>query len=137
MKAGSVGAAGATGVFDFGGLPFSHYQVQWNAMSITIPSQPFLIEDEQNIDLFPVPSELTVAQTAEFLRTTERHVNDMLDAGKFKFRQEDGERLVLWSSLVAHVQWRERGRAWLAEEARENQELGLYDMDPYMVPYDD
>jgi hypothetical protein len=106
-------------------------------MSIVIPSHPFLVEDGQNIDLFPAPSELTVVQTAEFLRTTERHVNDMLDAGYFEFRRESGGRLVLWSSLVEYEQMRKARRAWLDEEARENQELGLYDMEPYMEPYDD
>jgi hypothetical protein len=100
-------------------------------MSITIPSHTFLAEVGENIDLFPAPSELTVVQTAEFLRTTERHVNDMLDAGYFEFRRESGERLVLWSSLIEYVQMRKRRRAWLAEMVRENQEMGLYDMEPY------
>jgi hypothetical protein len=95
-------------------------------MTLTITS-PFLAEAGQDIDLFPAPSELTFAQAMKFLRMSERRLNDMLDAGHFVFRLENGERLVQMDSLIEFEQERERGHAALDEMVRWNQEMGLYD----------
>ena len=97
-------------------------------MSLAItPSSPFLTTGEQDVGLFPTASEYTVAQAAKFLRTSEHHLNDLLDAGRIVFRQEGGERMVQWNSLLEFEQWRERGHAALDEMVRMNQEMGLYD----------
>jgi len=97
-------------------------------MTLTItPSPPFPATDEQHFALFPAVPECTVAQAAEFLRTTERHLNDLLNAKRIAFRQYNGERLVQWNSLLEFEQWRQRGHAALDEMVRMNQEMGLYD----------
>ena len=97
-------------------------------MSFTLsPSRPFPVTDGRSIGLFPAPSECTVAQAAEFLRTSERHVNDLLNAGKIAFRREADGRMVQWNSLLDFEQWREQGHAAVDEMVRLNQEMGLYD----------
>ena len=95
-------------------------------MSLTALSHPVL-PDGQDVALFPVSSELTVAQAAEFLCTTERHLNDLLSAGRIAFRLENGKRLVQGGSLLEFEQWRERGHATVDQMMRWNQEMGLYD----------
>jgi hypothetical protein len=77
-------------------------------MTLTIPSTSFLAADGQDVDVFPAPSELTVAQAMKFLRMSERHVNDLLDAGYFVYRQENGERLVQLDSLMEFEREQER-----------------------------
>ena len=74
-----------------------------------------------------VQTEYTVSQAASFLRTSERHLNDLLESGRIAFRQENGKRLVQRNSMLDYEQWRERGHAWLDEMVRMNQEMGLYD----------
>ena len=83
-------------------------------MTLTaIPSTTFLATDGQDSPLFAAMSELTVAQAAEFLRTSERHLNDLLDAGQIVSRHDGGLRMVQWDSLLKFEQWRERGHAVL------------------------
>ena len=72
-------------------------------MSLTALSHPVLT-DGQDIALIPVSAELTVVQAAEFLRTTERHLNDLLNAGHIAFRLENGKRLVQGDSLLEFEQ---------------------------------
>ena len=91
------------------------------------PSQPFLATVGQDVDLLSASTEYTVAQAAKFLRMSERHVNDLLDAGYFVFRQENGLRLIRQDSLLAFEEERERGHAALNRMIRWNQEMGLYD----------
>ena len=52
------------------------------------------------IERFIIPTELTIEVTARFLQMSEHHVNDLLDAGRIEFRQDNGERLVQWESLL-------------------------------------
>jgi hypothetical protein len=93
----------------------------------TLPHS-FLATGGQDIDLFPVSSsDLTVAQAAKHLQTSEKHLNRLLDAGQLTFRLENGERLISLSRLLEYEQMRERRRAWLDEQVRENQEMGFYD----------
>jgi len=94
-------------------------------MSFTALSH-YALTDGQDVALFPVSAELTVAQAAEFLRTTERHLNDLLNAGRIAFRLENGKRLVQGDSLLEFEQWRERGHATVDQMMRWNQEMGLY-----------
>ena len=95
-------------------------------MSLTsIPSYP--VTDNRSFDLFPQPSELTVAQAAEFLDGAEGLVDELLNAGLIVFRLKNGERLVQWDSLLDYVQEEDRKNATLNEMVRMDQEMGLYD----------
>jgi hypothetical protein len=96
-------------------------------MTLTLPSHSFLTEAGQNVDLFPVSSDLTVAQAAVLLDMSEACVNDLLNIGAFEFRLKNGERLLLREPLLEYKEWSESTGAWLAEETRWNQEMGLYD----------
>jgi hypothetical protein len=97
------------------------------SMTLTLPSHSFLTETGQNVDLYPVSSDLTVAQAAALLDMSEACVNDLLNIGVLEFRRESGERLLLRDPLLAYKERCERIEAWLAEESRWNQEMGLYD----------
>ena len=97
-------------------------------MSLTTASHhAFPAIDGQEMDTFPMVSELTVAQAARFLDVSEGYVNEMLNAGRVIFRQESGERLIDWDNLQHYRQDREHRRAALDEMVRMNQEMGLYD----------
>jgi len=92
----------------------------------TTPVSPFLATDG-SAGMVYAPTECTVAQAAEFLRISECRLNDLLDAGRIAFRQENDVRLVQWSNLREYKQKRALRRAWLEETVRMNQEMGLYD----------
>ena len=72
-------------------------------------------------------AELTVAQVAAYLRTTEKHVNRLLDLGDIVFRREDDERLVSLPDLLKFEEERKRGHAALDRMMLDNIEMGLYD----------
>ena len=91
------------------------------------PTSVFPTTTEQDVTMFPAVSECSVAQAAEFLDISERHLNDLLDNNFIASRQENGERLVQWNSMLDFEQKEARRLAWLAEEAQWNQEMGLYD----------
>jgi hypothetical protein len=96
------------------------------SITATLPHS-FLATGGQDIDLFPVSSsDLTVAEAADFLQTSLKHLNRLLDLGRISFRLENGERLISQSSLSEYVHERGRRHAVLDEMVRENQELGLY-----------
>jgi len=96
-------------------------------MSVTTTSlSPFLATDG-SAGIVYAPTECTVAQAAEFLRTSERHLNDLLDAWRIAFRQEGGERMVQWSSLRDFEHNRERKHAAVDRIVRMSEEMGLYD----------
>jgi len=96
-------------------------------MTFIAPHTAAATLDGLTIERFTPPTELTIEQTARFLRMSERHVNDLLDAGEIASRQENGKRLVLWESLLTFELERERLGAALNEMVRMNQEMGLYD----------
>jgi len=97
-------------------------------MSLTVtPPTSFLTTDSQNIGLFPMPSELTVAQAARFLDGSEGLVNELLDDGLITFRLENGERLVQWNRLLEYAQEEKRSNAAAASLFRFFQEMGLSD----------
>ena len=95
-------------------------------MSFTALSHSIL-PDGQDVALFPTPSELTVAQAAGMLRMSERHMNDLLNAGYMAFRLENGERMVQLNSMLEYEQEQERRHAAFDEFVHMNQEMGLYD----------
>ena len=97
-------------------------------MSLTaVPLPTFPAINGQNTDVLPVMSECTVAQAATLLDMSEHRLNNLLDAGRIAFRQENGERLVERNSLLDYEQRRIHRSAALDEMVRVNQEMGLYD----------
>ena len=81
------------------------------------------------VDLYPVSSELTVAQAAKRLRMSENHLSDLLDAEYIPFLLKNGERLILQDSLLNYAQERERGHAALDELFRKFREAGMSEDD--------
>ena len=97
-------------------------------MSLAItPSSPFLTADEQNVGLFPPPSELTVAQAAKLIDASEGYINELLQTGRVVFRQENGVRLIRQDNLLQYEQDRDRRHAKLDELFRLFEEMGLSD----------
>ena len=92
-----------------------------------MPSRSFLTTNGQDIELFPILSELTVSQAATYLDGSEGLINELLDAGLITFRLENGERLVQRNSLLNYAQ-EERCKLAAANELfRTFQEAGLSD----------
>jgi len=87
----------------------------------------FLKTHTQTIDLFPMPSELTVAQAAALLDMSEAAVNDMLKIGILEYRQDGGQRLIDRDKLLEYKEECEYKRAGVIEIMRLDQEMGLYD----------
>ena len=81
----------------------------------------------QDVDLFPMPSELTVAQAARILDMSEACLDEYLDDRIIEFRRENDKRLVQWDSLMKFYQKRKWMEEGLNEIARMSQEMGLYD----------
>ena len=96
-------------------------------MSLTAPLSSVLSTGALDIGIVSTMSECTVAQAAEFLNMSERHLNNLLNAGYIAFRQENGERLVLLDSMLEYEQEIERRHESLNRMIRWNQEMGLYD----------
>ena len=95
-------------------------------MSLAITPSPFLATDE-NVNLFPVPSECTVAQAAEFLDMSEACVTELLRDQIIISRLANGERLIQRDSLLEYGMEYREGLEALAEIAQMSQEMGLYD----------
>ncbi|MCL2304798.1 MAG: hypothetical protein FWC43_05585 [Planctomycetaceae bacterium] len=97
-------------------------------MTLTVTStSPFLMTEGQEMNLFPVSSEVTLSQAARFLKMSEKHLNNLLDIERITFREENGKRMILRNSLLEYERKREKTRICLDEMVRENQELGFYD----------
>ena len=92
-----------------------------------ISPSSFLMTDGQDVDLFPMPSEVTVAQAAKILDGPELFVNELLDDNRIAYRQENGERFVQLDSLLHYAEEEARSDASFAEMVRWDQEMGLYD----------
>jgi hypothetical protein len=108
-------------------VAFFYKQNTITSMTLTLPSHSFLTEAGQSVDMFPVSSDLTVAQAAALLDMSEACVNELLDNDILKFRQESGERLLLRTPLLAYKERCEFRSVGLAEMVRWDQEMGLYD----------
>ena len=97
-------------------------------MTLTVaPTSVFSTTTGQDVDIFPMVSECTVAQAAAFLDVTEGYINEVLDDNLIKHRSECGRCLIDCNELLEYKRERERGRAVLDEMARWDQEMGLYD----------
>jgi len=97
-------------------------------MTATIaPPRPFSVADRHDLDMFPVLSECTVAQAAQFLGNSEGYVEELLKDKTISFRTENGERFVQWDSLSAFERRRTWMRAGVDEIVRLSEEMGLYD----------
>ena len=94
-------------------------------MTLLSPS-PYLT-DAQDIAVFALPSELTVAQAAKILDTSEACLNQLLDIGAYEFRQDGDQRFIERDYLMERAQQRARRRMGLREMVQMNQEMGLYD----------
>jgi len=97
-------------------------------MSLTAPLHSILT-DGLDVGAFSAPSELTVAQAAKFLRSSEGYVIELLDDGLIESRQENSQRWVQWNSLADFEEERERGFQALERIVQWSHELGLYDDD--------
>jgi uncharacterized damage-inducible protein DinB len=99
------------------------------SVTATLPHS-FLATGGQDIDLFPVSSsDLTVAQAANFLRTSEKHLNHLLEVGRISSRLENGERFISQDSLLGFEQEQETRHAELDELFSMFQEAGMSDDD--------
>ena len=97
-------------------------------MTLTVtPPSVFPTTAGQDINMFSVVSECTVAQAAKFLDVSEGYVDEVLDDNLINHRLEGGKRLIDRNSLQEYKRERERGRAVLDEMVRWDQEMGLYD----------
>ena len=81
-----------------------------------VVTSPFLTG---NITIVPSRCELTVAQARTVLRMSERHLNDLLDAGEIEYRLVGDDRMI--------EQEREQLRSTLDAIVQDSQEMGLYD----------
>ena len=86
-----------------------------------------LMPDGRDIDLFPMPSELTVAQAARVLGIPKSDLVELLDAGEIASHTFGHQRMVLATSLFDY----NRETARLQDEAldeltQQSQELGVY-----------
>ena len=95
-------------------------------MTLAFPtSHSFLTADEQSIDLFPLPTELTVSQAALVLGVSDGYVEELLADDLLAHRREGGKRLIDLDKLFAYKQYRERRRAECEELMSMFQEMGL------------
>ena len=96
-------------------------------MTLTATLSSLTATDGQDIDLFPLPSELTIAQAAKILDRREGLIHELIEDGDIDSRIVNGELMVVRDSFLNYKQDRDRKFAALAEMVRENQEMGLYD----------
>ena len=105
-------------------------------MSLTIPPpHSFLTTDDQGIDLFPTSTELTVAQAAAVLDMPEDCIYEMIKVGILLSRQEGSQYWIDRDRLFEYKEDTERGRVWLAELARESQEMWPHNMEFNLEEY--
>jgi hypothetical protein len=97
-----------------------------DGMSLTALSHTVL-PDGQDVGSFAVSPELTTAQAAWFLRTSEGYINEMLNAGHIAFHLDNGERLIQWESLSKFEQEQKWVREGLEKITRLSEEMELYD----------
>lgn len=97
-------------------------------MSLTFtPPSPFLATGEQDISLFPMMPECTVAQAARLLDMSEACVNGLLDLGAIKYTEDGEHRLIKRDDLIEYGQNYKRKNAAVDRIVRMSQEMGLYD----------
>lgn len=84
--------------------------------SSDLPMEPLLAEQE-----------LSVQKTADFLDTSARHVNDMLDNGVIQYKNNNIHRMVLLDSLLEYDREVKRKLSLLEKIVMQSEEIGLYD----------
>ena len=105
-------------------------------MSLTIsPPHSFLTTDEQDMNLFPASTELTVAQAAAVLDMPEDCIYEMIKVGILQSRQEGSQYWIDRDWLLEHKRQRDHMRAGNKEMIRLDQEMGLtfmeFDLEKY------
>ena len=97
-------------------------------MTATIaPPRPFLVADRQNVAPSPVSSDYTIAQAAQLLDMPEDCIDELLNVGILKFRQDGDRRLVLRDRLLEYDRDRKFRHEGILEIVRLSEEMGLYD----------
>ena len=86
-----------------------------------------LTADGQPSDVYPLLSELTVSQAANFLKISDQRMEKLLDAGFIAFREEDGNRMIESNSLFEYDRRKKLARLAMRQMTCEAQEMGLYD----------
>jgi len=94
--------------------------------SIAAP-RPFLVADRQDVASSPVLSDYTIAQAAQLLDMPEDCIDELLDVGILKFRQDGDRRLVLRDRLLEYDRDRKFRHEGILEIVRLSEEMGLYD----------
>jgi len=96
------------------------------AMTLAVPtSHAFLTTDGQNVDLFPMLTELTVSQAAQVLGVSDGYVEELLADDLLEHRREGGKHLIDHNKLLAYKQYREHRCAECEELMSMFQEMGL------------
>ena len=92
----------------------------------TLPTS-LLMPHGQDIGLFPMPSELTIAEAAKVLDSREGLIHELIEDGEFDSRIVNGELVVVRDSFLNYKHERDRKNAAFAEMVRWEQEMGLDD----------
>ena len=87
----------------------------------------FSTEEIPEVVAIVANADLTVAQAANYLRTTEKHLNRLLDLERIPFRWENGERLISQSNLLEYETYKERRHTALDELFCMFREAGMSD----------
>jgi hypothetical protein len=97
-------------------------------MTATIaPPRPFLTTDRKDVAPSPVSSDYTIVQAAQLLDMPEDCINELLDVGILKFRQDGECRLILRERLLEYDRNRKFREKGVLEIIRLDEEMGLYD----------
>jgi hypothetical protein len=95
-------------------------------MTATNIVTPFFLSDR--VQPFPPQTELMPKQAAEFLCVSEPFLLELLDSGEIVSRNLDGQRMVVWDSLLKYdLEMSQRQNAALDELVQLSEEMGLYD----------
>jgi len=90
------------------------------------PPRPFLVADRQDVVASPLSSDYTIAQAAQLLDMPEDCIDELLDVGILKFRQEGSRRLVLRDRLLEYDLDRKFKHEGILKIVRLSEEMGLY-----------
>ena len=91
------------------------------------PPCSFLVTERQDVVSLPLSSDYTVAQAAQLLDMPEDCIDELLNVGILKFRQEGSRRLVLRDRLLEYDRDRKFREKGVLEIIRLDEEMGLYD----------
>lgn len=88
------------------------------------------LAEGQGVTIIPIPdqAELTVAQAAQILNTSEAGVHELFDLELFKYRLEGDQYRIDRGSLLEFEALRRKRHEGLNKIARMSQEMGIYDI---------